>query len=438
MNSLVTTKSPGIPGSDAGADDPSGEHTAWPGERRSTDIKFVLISSDGTDDTPDVRQISKYLEPTSTEAHCDAILERFLGDCTLFALPVVNAENVPVALVDRKEFVEFFSRIYTWEIFGKLPILKLIGHPDYKTTEPIVVEDGCGVAEVARLILSRGMQHMVTGFIVTSEGAYVGIASGHDLLRLITQRCEDELRRFNAELEARVAARTAELEAANKQLESFSYTIAHDLRGPVRTINGFAEMVLAETRALCPPRSVAHLGRIISSSRHMAQLIDDILGLSRLSRQEMRMQSFDLADTATEVVRLLVEANPSRRVRFNVQPGLLVEADPGLMRVLLENVIGNAWNYTSKVADAEIRLGMERNDARPVFFVRDNGAGFDMRYAHKLFAPFQRLHHASEFEGTGIGLATVKKVIDRHYGKVWIESAPGRGTTLRFTLGVLK
>jgi len=256
------------------------------------------------------------------------------------------------------------------------------------------------------------------------------------LARLIERgRTAEKLEQMNLDLEMRVARRTAELEAANEELNSFSYTIAHDMRAPIRAINGFSEMVLQANDGRLDEKSVAHLRRVVAGSRHMSELIDDLLNLARLSRQEMTRCETDLSLLARRAAAALAEAAPERQVELVVQPDINAFCDPGLLRPVLDNLIGNAWKFTGKTAAPRIEFGAETRDGWTAYYVRDNGVGFDMQYVHKLFAPFQRLHHANEFEGTGIGLATVKKIIQRHGGKVWIESAPGVGTTAYFTVG---
>ncbi len=263
----------------------------------------------------------------------------------------------------------------------------------------------------------------------------INVVSGQ-LARLIERaRAAENLSRLNAELEIRVAHRTAELEMANKELNSFSYTIAHDMRAPVRAMNGFGEMVLQKNRGKLDPESEGHLTRIVANSRHMSNLIDDLLNWARLGHQDVRRREYGFSQQAENVVSTLRSLVPSRVVETWIQPSMRIIADEDLMQVVLNNLIGNAWKFTSKSGSARIEFGIERRDGFDVFYVRDNGAGFDRQYAHKLFLPFQRLHHASEFEGTGIGLATVKKIIDRHGGKIWIDSAVGEGTTVYFTVG---
>ncbi len=286
------------------------------------------------------------------------------------------------------------------------------------------------------------------------DGSSVEVLSSHAVVRMPDRatelfcidvdlserkRAEAALAHLNAELETRVARRTADLEIANRELNSFSYTIAHDMRAPVRAINGFSEMVLKSSEGVLDATAVGHLRRVVEGSRRMGHLIDDLLNLARLSRKDMRRRDCDLSELAAAVVELLRAAQPERHVEVVIAPGMRANGDPGLLRAVLENLIGNAWKFTGKTAAPRIEIGVTAGaateDAQTVYQVHDNGAGFDMQYAHKLFAPFQRLHHISEFDGTGIGLATVKKIIQRHGGRVWVESAVEAGTTVSFTLG---
>jgi signal transduction histidine kinase len=248
-------------------------------------------------------------------------------------------------------------------------------------------------------------------------------------------RSAAHLARVNAELEMRVASRTAELETANQQMASFSYTVAHDLRTPLRAINGFSALVLETNSDKLTEASVGHLKRIHAGSVRMGELIDDLLELTRLSRQEIRRHHISLSDLTAKVVAALTDAFPERRISVTIQPAMHVYGDAGLLRIVLENLIGNAWKFTARADTAKIDIGSEPRDGKMTFFVRDNGAGFNMEYAHKLFTPFQRLHHAGDFEGTGIGLATVKNIIQRHGGDIRLESAVNRGTTAFFTSG---
>ena len=255
--------------------------------------------------------------------------------------------------------------------------------------------------------------------------------------RDLTERraAENRVLRLNAELEQKVKERTAQLEAANKELEAFSYSVSHDLRAPLRGIDGFSQALLEDYADRLEPQGQDYLLRIRAATQRMARLIDDLLNLSRITRSELRREQIDLSAMARSIADQLRKTAPERQVKFNIADGLKAEGDPHLLRIALENLLGNAWKFTGKVADAEIELGLAPSSKdRQTYFVRDNGAGFDMTYAGKLFGAFQRLHDAREFEGTGIGLATVQRIIRRHGGRVWAEAEPGRGATFYFTL----
>lgn len=249
---------------------------------------------------------------------------------------------------------------------------------------------------------------------------------------------EAELKRLNLELERRVVERTRQLEAANEELESFNYSVAHDLRSPLRSIDGFSRVLSNKYHDQLDATGKDWLERVCRASQRMGHLIDDLLQLSQVARSTMRLEQVDLSKMAENVADDLRKANPERQVRFTLQHGLSVQADPGLLRAVMDNLLGNAFKFTGKKTGAEIEFGACDISSDPGeerrFFVRDNGEGFNMEYAHKLFGAFQRLHTIGEFEGTGIGLATVQRVIQRHNGKVWAEATEGQGATFYFTL----
>ncbi len=225
-----------------------------------------------------------------------------------------------------------------------------------------------------------------------------------------------------------------QLEAVNRELEAFNYSVSHDLRAPLRTIDGFSNMLKEDYAGSLDERGRGYIATVGVSVSKMSNLIEDLLGLSRLSRLPMKVEKTDLSAIAGSVVAGLRQAEPERQVELIVHPGLTANADPGLARIALENLLRNAWKYTGKNDNAKIEVGAEMRDGKPVFYVRDNGVGFDMAHAQKLFQPFQRLHSEKDFPGSGIGLATVRRILHRHGGEIWAESEVGNGTTFYFTL----
>jgi light-regulated signal transduction histidine kinase (bacteriophytochrome) len=230
-----------------------------------------------------------------------------------------------------------------------------------------------------------------------------------------------------------------ELEGANRELEAFSYSVSHDLRAPLRTIDGFSQILQEDYENVLDGEGLDYLGRVRAASGNMATLIDDLLDLSRVSRRPLRRESVDLTRLATGIIEDLRAAQPDRNVQFVAGEDIKAYGDVSLLKVALENLLGNAWKFTERKEEARIEFGADRRPRpgflAPVYFVRDNGAGFDQAYSDKLFGAFQRLHGQDEFEGTGIGLATVARIIHRHGGRVWADSEVGEGATFYFTLG---
>jgi signal transduction histidine kinase len=235
-------------------------------------------------------------------------------------------------------------------------------------------------------------------------------------------------------LEARVEARTQELLASNRELESFSYSVSHDLRAPLRSIDGFSQALLEDCGDSLASEGQEHLRRIRAAAQRMDQLIDDLLKLARITRADLRVESVDLSGMAQATMTALSEAHRDRTVVWEVQPGLTAEGDPRLLQVLMTNLLENAWKFTGKTVEPRIEFGARGKNGAREYFVKDNGAGFDPAYAAKLFGAFQRLHHPGDFAGTGVGLATVQRIVTRHGGRVGAEGSVGLGATFSFTL----
>ncbi len=252
----------------------------------------------------------------------------------------------------------------------------------------------------------------------------------------ITERkeMEEELHRYRENLEQLVAERTRELSAVNQELESFSYSVSHDLRTPLRALNGFSQMLREDYRERLDAEGQGYLERIRGASERMSQMIDGMLTLSRVARREIKREPVDLSALAEEVVEELRSADPGRRAEVHIESGLEVCGDPALLHLLMQNLLHNAWKFTTSREPARIEFGHSTEDGQTFFFVRDNGNGFDMNEADELFKPFRRLEGAQHYEGTGIGLATVSRVVLRHGGRIWADGTPGEGATFCFTI----
>jgi light-regulated signal transduction histidine kinase (bacteriophytochrome) len=244
----------------------------------------------------------------------------------------------------------------------------------------------------------------------------------------------NEVRRVNADLERRVAERTRQLEAANRELEAFAYAVSHDLRAPLRSMSGFSQILQENAPPGLDEKSRHYLQRIHDASMRMSSLIEDLLNLSRIGRSELTARPISLSQIAAEAAAAIRERHPTRDVQLEIASGMEVSADPRLLRIALENLLSNAWKYTSRTPQARVSVGTQAGEQGPVYFVRDNGVGFDMKYADKLFVPFQRLHPESEFPGSGIGLVTVQRIVARHGGRIWADAKPDEGATFYFTM----
>jgi len=244
-----------------------------------------------------------------------------------------------------------------------------------------------------------------------------------------------EVQQMNAELEKRVAERTRQLQAANRELESFAYAVSHDLRAPLRSLSGFSQILQETASEQLDEKSLHYLRRIHDASQRMSSLIEALLGLSRISTAEMAIRPVNLTQLFLDAAAALREKHPGHNVQLEVAPNMHVEGDARLLRIAIDCLLGNAWKFTAKTAHPAVTVGVQTNvTGGPIYFVRDNGVGFDMAYANKLFVPFQRLHPDAEFQGSGIGLVTAQRVIARHSGRIWSEAQVDAGATFYFTI----
>ena len=348
--------------------------------------------------------------------------------------------------------LDFATNLWTWSgeiysIFGREMTSALVAGD---TQQYFSVEEWSRIQAMVEEARMTGMPFELDCQIRRSDGErrWISVRGGavrdasrkivklRGTLQDITERkeAEDQVRTLNANLEQRVMERTAQLNQSNAELRAFTYSVSHDLRAPLRGIDGWSLALMEDCAEQLDERGREYLARVRDETQRMGRLIDDLLRLSRITHAEVRRTNVDLSGIAGGILARLRDESPARHVECMIEPGMMAEGDPGLLRAALTNLLENAWKFTGKREEARIEFGKQDRDGKRIFFVRDNGAGFDMAYASKLFAPFQRVHKYTEFPGTGIGLATVQRIIHRHRGRVWVEAEPNRGATFFFTL----
>ncbi len=298
-----------------------------------------------------------------------------------------------------------------------------------------------------RLLLWRDLPRPYYQYLHTTKGWFFILVSSvllYLLLSMMQRRYdaalralaeqESEIRRMNADLERRVAQRTEQLEATNRELESFAYAVSHDLRAPLRSLSGFSQLLQENPSGTLDEKSRHYLQRINDASRRMSALIEDLLSLSRISRFELTPRPIDFTQLVNDVAATIRERYPQHPVELHVDPGMTVHGDPRLLKIAMENLLDNAWKYTTRSTHPRVSVGSRSDERGLTYFVRDNGVGFDMAYSSKLFGPFQRLHADAQYPGTGIGLVTVQRILARHGGRIWVDAEPNRGATFYFTI----
>ncbi|HOF87807.1 MAG TPA: PAS domain S-box protein [Armatimonadota bacterium] len=415
----------GVPARDAGA-----RIVKWYGT--ATDIEEVQTAREA------LRQLTETLEERIQErtAQLQAALARFEGllESAPDGMVIVDASGV-ITLVNTQ--LERLTGYRREDILGQ-PIEVLIPeryravhvrHRAAYMAAPRTRPIDAGLELYLRCKDGRAVPVEISLSPITTPDGMLVMASIRDIAA--RKHAEGEITRLNAALQRNVE----QLSAANAELEAFSYSVSHDLRAPLRGIDGFSRILLAEYGARLDETGQDYLRRVRAATQRMGRLIDDMLNLSRIGRREMQPGPVDLSALAAEVIAELRQAEPARAVTVTIAPHMMTTGDARLLRIVLENLLGNAWKFTGGRADARIEVGTLEQEGQTVYYIRDTGAGFDMTYADKLFTPFQRLHGEEEFPGTGIGLAIVRRIITRHGGRVWAEGVEGHGATFYFTVG---
>jgi two-component system, sensor histidine kinase and response regulator len=402
---------------DGGLDAEAGQPTAGPIDRPTDDRVNILL----VDDQP--------ANLVALEAMLQSLGQNLIkADSGLEALKCLLTDEFAVILLDVKmpemDGFETAELIRQRDKSRHTPILFLTAGDNTQTQ----AVRGYAVGAVDYLV-----KPVVPEFVRSKVAVFVELAKKNELLRRQAKLLA-ESEHAALELAETRAELVRDLEHKNRELESFSYAVSHDLRAPLRRIDSFSRAVLESQGDRLNEDGQRFLSRVREASQHMSQLIDDVLYLSRVTRADLREQDVDLSAIAGLILTRLQESEPERKVEVKIRPGVLVTGDGQLLRIALENLIENAWKFTSKEPQSRIEFGMTQTGGEATYFVRDNGAGFDMTYIDRLFGPFQRLHPQGEFPGNGIGLATVQRIIHRHGGRVWAEGLLGQGATFYFTM----
>ena len=363
------------------------------------------------DNAGDARLIQESLSETKGEPFEVEIADRLSAALERLGKGGIDAVLLDLALPDSQGWGTFDT------IRGKAP------------TIPVIVLTGLGDEALALKMVKKGAQDYVAKMEL--NGGILPRAIRYAVER---ERTDQQIRKMNEQLEERVRQRTAELEAANSELEAFSYSVSHDLRAPLRHVDGFSRILIESQGNKMDAEGQRYLREIRDASQRMAGMIEDLLRLAQIGRQQLRLQKTSIKDLIDDVLADLKSEVCERRIEWRVGELPSLECDRGLIKQVFTNLVGNAVKYTRPRDVAVIEIGHCADDGHPVIFVRDNGAGFEMKYADKLFGAFQRLHRQDEFEGTGVGLATVHRIIRRHGGRIWAEAEPQKGATFFFTL----
>jgi signal transduction histidine kinase len=377
--------------------------------------------------------LSRDFAPNLSQADWVNGLDIVTGSRIDFQGKVVGTVYIHAQLHGVRKQAMQYATIAALILFVCLCVALLVG----VTFRKVLAEPVVSLAQTARQV-SRSRDYSLR---FTPRREYDELLSLTDafneMLSEIQQR-DSALGQAKANLEIRVEERTAQLQAANRELEAFSYTVAHDLRSPLQAINNICYLFEVTEQSDAPPEKKSMLVQLRASVTAMSNMIDDLLDLSRSTSAELHLKKIDLSPLVTSILDSLAKSSPERRVRVVVHPNCHVDADPGLMQIVLQNLLRNAWKFTGRRAEGEIEFGCMERGKDSVVYIRDNGAGFDPQLADRLFKPFQRLHGSTEFPGTGIGLATVRRIVARHHGDVWATGEVDKGATFYFTLSPSK